>query len=127
MPTGDDNQFTAYAYAPSKAALNHLTVGLVKVLGSRGITVNAIAPGMFPTKMNARNLLLPSIPSLYVRVYVYLFQDIVGNDQAMDMAASLAALVGSEFMNEQPQVPHLLYIARVVLGILQIWLVQPCF
>jgi len=41
----------AYAYGPSKAALNHLTKILANELASRHITVNAIAPGVFPSRM----------------------------------------------------------------------------
>ncbi|MCH8544926.1 MAG: SDR family oxidoreductase [Alcanivorax sp.] len=41
----------AYAYGPSKAALNHLTRILANELAERHITVNAIAPGVFPSKM----------------------------------------------------------------------------
>lgn len=37
------------AYAATKAAVNHITVGLAGQLGSRGITVNAVAPGMTAT------------------------------------------------------------------------------
>jgi NAD(P)-dependent dehydrogenase (short-subunit alcohol dehydrogenase family) len=40
-----------YAYAPSKAAVHHLTRVLAIKLGPRGITVNAIAPGPFESKM----------------------------------------------------------------------------
>lgn len=43
----------AYAYGPSKAALNHLTKILANELAARNITVNAIAPGVFPSKMTA--------------------------------------------------------------------------
>jgi len=40
-----------YAYAPSKAAVHHLTRVLAVRLGRRGITVNAIAPGPFESQM----------------------------------------------------------------------------
>ncbi len=40
-----------YAYAPSKAAVHHLTRVLAIKLGPRGITVNAIAPGPFESQM----------------------------------------------------------------------------
>lgn len=41
----------AYAYGPSKAALNHLTKILAAELAAKRINVNAIAPGVFPSKM----------------------------------------------------------------------------
>ncbi|GLU37345.1 SDR family oxidoreductase [Pseudomonas sp. NBRC 100443] len=40
-----------YAYVASKAGLHHLTRALAKRLGSENITVNAIAPGPFPSKL----------------------------------------------------------------------------
>ena len=40
-----------YSYASAKAAVHHLTRMLAVHLGARKITVNAIAPGFFPSKM----------------------------------------------------------------------------
>ncbi|HLG17633.1 MAG TPA: SDR family oxidoreductase [Blastocatellia bacterium] len=40
-----------YAYAPSKAAVHHLTRFLAIKLGERNITVNAVAPGPFESQM----------------------------------------------------------------------------
>ncbi|KAH7920677.1 NAD(P)-binding protein [Leucogyrophana mollusca] len=42
-----------YSYNVSKAAVNHLTSILAVKLGPSKITVNAICPGIFPTKMTA--------------------------------------------------------------------------
>ena len=40
-----------FSYGPSKAAVHHLTKVLAVRLGRKGITVNAIAPGPFESKM----------------------------------------------------------------------------
>jgi len=45
-----------YSYSSSKAAVMHLTRVLAKELGPRRITVNAVAPGPFPSKMMAATL-----------------------------------------------------------------------
>lgn len=41
----------AHAYNTSKAAIHHLTRSLCKTLGKDRITVNAIAPGPFPSRL----------------------------------------------------------------------------
>ena len=43
----------AYSYAVSKAAVHHLTKILAAELAAKNITVNAFAPGPFPSKMTA--------------------------------------------------------------------------
>ena len=48
--------FETYAYSASKAALHHLTCVLARQLGPRHVTVNAIAPGPFESKMMAATL-----------------------------------------------------------------------
>jgi NAD(P)-dependent dehydrogenase (short-subunit alcohol dehydrogenase family) len=45
-----------FAYSASKAALHHLTRALAAELGPRNITVNAIAPGFFESRMTAEVL-----------------------------------------------------------------------
>ncbi|KAF8162713.1 hypothetical protein B0H34DRAFT_794499 [Crassisporium funariophilum] len=42
-----------WSYQPSKAAVNHLTSQLALKLGPDHVTVNAICPGLFPSKMTA--------------------------------------------------------------------------
>lgn len=49
QPIGND----AYSYAASKAAVHHLTKILGHELAGKHITVNAIAPGPFPSRMMA--------------------------------------------------------------------------
>lgn len=49
VPIGEN----AYSYAASKAAVHHLTKILAKELCDRHITVNALAPGPFESRMTA--------------------------------------------------------------------------
>lgn len=43
--------FEAYSYAASKAAIHHLTRMMARYLAERNVTVNAIVPGPFPSRM----------------------------------------------------------------------------
>jgi NAD(P)-dependent dehydrogenase (short-subunit alcohol dehydrogenase family) len=43
--------FEAYSYAASKAAIHHLTRMMARYLAKRHVTVNAIVPGPFPSRM----------------------------------------------------------------------------
>ncbi|KFZ76523.1 3-oxoacyl-ACP reductase [Amycolatopsis sp. MJM2582] len=45
-----------YSYAGSKAALHQLTRVLARELGPQHVTVNAIAPGVFPSRMMAATI-----------------------------------------------------------------------
>jgi NAD(P)-dependent dehydrogenase (short-subunit alcohol dehydrogenase family) len=49
-------ELETYAYSASKAAVHHLTRVLARRLAPRRITVNAIAPGPFESKMMAETL-----------------------------------------------------------------------
>jgi NAD(P)-dependent dehydrogenase (short-subunit alcohol dehydrogenase family) len=47
------NRLPTFSYGPSKAAVHHLARTLAAHLAPRHITANAIAPGLFPSKMTA--------------------------------------------------------------------------
>ncbi|SRR6266571_2939952 len=49
-------RFPTYSYSASKAGLHHMTRVLARDLGPRQITVNAVAPGPFESKMMAATL-----------------------------------------------------------------------
>lgn len=50
------NPMDTYSYAASKAGVHHLTRSLARKLGPQHITVNAVAPGPFESKMMAATL-----------------------------------------------------------------------
>jgi len=50
------SQMPTFSYGPSKAAVHHLTRTLAAHLADRNITANAIAPGLFPSKMTAATI-----------------------------------------------------------------------
>ena len=50
------SQLPTFAYGPSKAAVHHLARTLAAHLADRHITANAIAPGLFPSKMTAATI-----------------------------------------------------------------------
>ncbi|MBJ7340357.1 SDR family oxidoreductase [Mycolicibacterium sp.] len=50
------SRLPVYSYGSSKAALHQLTRMLARELGPQHITVNAVAPGPFPSKMMAATL-----------------------------------------------------------------------
>jgi NAD(P)-dependent dehydrogenase (short-subunit alcohol dehydrogenase family) len=50
------SRLPVYSYASSKAAIHQLTRVLARELGPQHITVNAVAPGPFPSKMMAATL-----------------------------------------------------------------------
>jgi len=50
------NPMDTYSYAASKAGVHHLTRTMARKLGPEHITVNAVAPGPFESKMMAATL-----------------------------------------------------------------------
>lgn len=50
------SQMPTFSYGPSKAAIHHLARTLAAHLADRNITANAIAPGLFPSKMTAATI-----------------------------------------------------------------------
>jgi NAD(P)-dependent dehydrogenase (short-subunit alcohol dehydrogenase family) len=58
------------SYTMTKAALDYLTLSLAQELGSRGITVNAVAPGYTETEINP-TLSIPEIRRRYSEASVF--------------------------------------------------------
>jgi len=50
------NRLPTFSYGPSKAAVHHLARTLAAHLADRHITANAVAPGLFPSKMTAATI-----------------------------------------------------------------------
>jgi len=48
------NELPTFSYGPSKASVHHLARTLASHLADRHITVNAIAPGLFPSHMTTQ-------------------------------------------------------------------------
>jgi NAD(P)-dependent dehydrogenase (short-subunit alcohol dehydrogenase family) len=49
----------AFAYSIAKAGIRNLTQNLGREWGTRGVRVNAIRPGFFPTEWNRKNFITP--------------------------------------------------------------------
>jgi len=50
------SRMPTFSYGPSKAAIHHLARTLAAHLAEKNITANAIAPGLFPSKMTAATI-----------------------------------------------------------------------
>jgi NAD(P)-dependent dehydrogenase (short-subunit alcohol dehydrogenase family) len=68
-----------YSYAASKAALHHMTGSLAKRLGGENVTVNAIAPGVFLSRITVLNdEQLKAVTAMMPRKRVGTPEDVVG-------------------------------------------------
>lgn len=77
------------AYAASKGALETLTLALAPQFGPRGITVNAVMPGMTETDMNAEALSNPDVRAAFEAASV--FSRLGQPDDVADVIALLAS------------------------------------
>ena len=85
------------AYCASKAALGALTRSLAVEWGSKGVCVNAIAPGVFPTELNRSLLDSPRGHELLLRTPMRRFGKV---DEVVNAALYLAS-PQSSFTNGQ--------------------------
>ena len=83
---------TLAIYGPSKAALNQFNLTMAHHLGPRGITVNAIAPGVVDTDINAGYV--ADNPDLYAEVGKRLALGRVG--QPKDLASIVGFIASDE-------------------------------
>ena len=87
------------AYTASKAGLKQLTKGLAMRWGRKGIRVNAIAPGMVPTKLTANQVSAEQETAFKKRNPIKRFgtpQDMAGG--ALFLASPLAAYVTGQHL-----------------------------
>lgn len=67
-----------YSYQATKAGLHHLTGSLGKRLGPENITVNALAPGFFPSRLTSPDDVTPEILGMVPRRRMGTGDDVAG-------------------------------------------------
>jgi NAD(P)-dependent dehydrogenase (short-subunit alcohol dehydrogenase family) len=88
----------ATAYCMTKAAIDNFTVALATELGSRGITVNTLAPGLTATDLNAAIRANPNVEPLFASMTAL---GRIGNVEDIAAAASLLASPDSSWVTGQ--------------------------
>ena len=94
---GNSPGYETVAYNTSKAALINLTRTLAAEWGEFGITVNALAPGLFPTKMTRGTLGGPGMEELVARVPLRR----LGDDDDLKGASVLLASAAGQHITGQ--------------------------
>lgn len=79
----------AFAYSMSKGAIDVLSLALAKQLGPRGITVNALAPGVIDTDMNAD--MLSTVEGREFAASLSVFNRVGTTEDVADIASFLAS------------------------------------